>query len=98
MTDLDNDALMLARGRYSTVRRQHEDAKKYLQILCGQLISCSSQILRHMQPDNEDIPGNIENIISDAQRNLNFINVSVSAITNLAQSRADLKKEAWGNK
>lgn len=84
-----------ARGDYSTVRAAHEDAKKSLQMLCGQLSSAASQILRRMQPDNDDVPESVETLIAGARNTLVLMEACTAEIESLARQRADLKSAAW---
>ena len=85
-----------ARGDYSTVRAAHEDAKKSLQMLCGQLSSSASQILRRMQPDNDDVPDSVESLIAGARNTVTMIEACTVEIESLARQRAELKDAAWG--
>jgi hypothetical protein len=84
-----------ARGEYSTVRAAHEDAKKELAILCGQLSATASQILRRMQPDNDEIPEGVEELISSGRQLLQKIEACTLNIESLAMQRAALKQKAW---
>lgn len=84
-----------ARGAYSTVRAAHEDAKKSLQMLCGQLSSAASQILRRMQPDNDDVPESVETLIAGARNTLVLMEACTAEIESLARQRAELKIVAW---
>ena len=86
---------MLARGRYSTIRAQHEDAKKSLQLMCGVLSSCASQVLRRMQPDNDDVPESVAEILSTARKTIDAMTECVSNLESLARQRMELKQEAW---
>lgn len=93
--DLTDDALMLARGRFATVRGQHEDAKKRLSVLCGELSSISARILRLMQPDNDAAPEDHFPLLSNA-RDITFeLDTVCLNILHLAKQRAELKIEAW---
>lgn len=87
---------IIARGSYATVRAEHEDAKKKLSILCGQLSSAASQVLRRMQPDNDDIPESVADILASARTTLTDMDLCVMRIESLAQQRAELKQVAWG--
>lgn len=92
------DDVLIARGLYSTVRKEHEDAKKQMQILCGQLSSAPGYILRYVQPDNNEIPDmfSIENLITSAKGTLDAIRMCANHIESLAKQRAELKQKAWG--
>lgn len=83
------------RGAYSTVRAAHEDTKKELQMLCGQLTALSSQILRRMQPDNDAVPESIADLFASARVAIANMERCVADIESLAQQRADLKPLAW---
>lgn len=85
----------LARGDYATVRSAHEDAKKNLQMLCGTLSSLSAQVLRRMQPDNDDVPDSVEELVNRARQTLNMIEQTSHNIESLARQRAELKIKAW---
>lgn len=88
-------AILEHRGAYSTVRAAHEDAKKQLQILCGQLSSVSTQILRRMQPDNDAVPESIADLFVRARATVAEMEKCVDQIESLAQQRADLRPLAW---
>lgn len=85
-----------ARGAYSTVRAAHEDALKSLQMLCGQLSSIGPQILRKMQPNNDDVPESVEALISGARNTLVLMEACTTTIESLAKQKAELKPIAWG--
>jgi hypothetical protein len=91
-----SDEVRIARGDYSTVRAAHEDAKKSMQMLCGQLSSLASRMLRKMQPDNDEIPGSVAALISGGHDTLVLMEACAQQIESLAQQRADLKPAAWG--
>lgn len=92
------DSVLLARGKYSTVRAEHEDAKKQLQILCGNLSSVGSQILRSAQPDNDAVlhEGNLAELLIAGRIALDDIEACIGKIQQLQAQRAALKNEAWG--
>ncbi|MDB5937473.1 MAG: hypothetical protein JWQ01_4817 [Massilia sp.] len=92
------DVVLLARGKYSTVRGAHEDAKKSLQMLCGQLSTAAVKVLRRMQPDNDDVPDSVDDLLSDARSTIVLMEKCVTEIESLAQQRSDLKAQAWGGK
>lgn len=58
MLDLDTvpDSVIIARGKYATVRAAHEDEKKRLAKLCGEITTTASRILRTMQPEEDKEP------------------------------------------
>lgn len=97
MIDLSkiDDATLMARGMYSTVRAAHEDEKKALQLLCGALASTATKILRRMQPDNDEVPESVDELLAAARAGLDLIDATVTRIASLAQQRAEVKKEAW---
>lgn len=97
LTEIDDQTLM-ARGAYSTIRAAHEDEKKNLQILCGALSSTATKVLRQMQPDNDDIPVSVNDLLTAARTSVDLIEASVLRITSLAQQRADIRQQAWGRK
>ena len=99
LTSIDHDVL-LARGQYSTVRAAHEDEKKRLSILCGQLTAAASQVLRHMQPGEDDAPDikGVNDMLSAARKTLEAIEECVTNIEALAVQRGSLKQSAWGRK
>lgn len=92
--------IIYARGQYATVRAEHEDAKKRLSVLCGQMGTVAPQILRHMQPDNDDLPAMaaVDDLIDAGREYIEKIEQCVSEIEELAQQRASLKQAAWGKK
>lgn len=83
------------RGAYSTVRAAHEDAKKSLQMLCGQLAATATQVLRRMQPDNDDVPASVDNLLTAARNTITLMEACVADIESLAEQRAALKPLAW---
>jgi len=97
MLDLSTipEEVRLARGEYATVRAAHEDAKKSLQMLCGSLSSTASQILRRMQPDNDDVPDSVESLIAGARNTLVLMEACANEIEALAKQRSELKPKAW---
>jgi hypothetical protein len=92
------DETLIARGQYSTVRAEHEDAKKRLAILCGSFSSIAPQVLRLMQPDGDAAPdiAQVNDLIASARVTLDKIDACVASIEGLAQQRAALKQAAWG--
>ena len=98
MIDLDNNELMIARGRYSTVRGQHEDAKLALSKLCGQLGATAAQVLRRMQPDNDDVPESVAELMEGCRNTLTLMDACVAEIEELAKQRAALRGPAWGKR
>lgn len=91
---------IIARGQYATIRSAHEDEKKQLSILCGQLSSASSQVLRYMQPGDDDTPDlrAVNDMIESARKTLEEIEKCVTNIEALAMQRGALKQSAWGRK
>lgn len=83
------------RGAYSTVRAAHEDAKKSLQMLCGELASTATKVLRRMQPDNDDVPTCIDDLLTQARNTLTMMETCASNIESLAEQKAQLKPLAW---
>lgn len=99
LTSIDTETI-IARGQYATVRSAHEDEKKNLSILCGQLSSTASQVLRYMQPDGDATPeiNGVLEMLSAARDTLTKIDVCVANIETLAMQRGALKQAAWGAK
>lgn len=99
LTTIDNETI-IARGQYATVRSAHEDEKKRLSILCGQLSSTSSQVLRYMQPSEDDVldATAVGEMLDAARGTLEGIQKCVATIEGLAMQRAALKQSAWGRK
>lgn len=83
------------RGAYSTVRAAHEDSKKSLQMLCGQLAATATQVLRRMQPDNDDVPTSVDELLRAARNTITLMEACVADIESLAAQRAALKPLAW---
>jgi hypothetical protein len=98
MCELDDQDLMLARGRYSTVRAKHEDARKRLAVLCGAFAAIPAQVLRLAQPDGDAVPDGaaIGKLLADGGELLSKIVFQIDEIEGLAQQRASLKAAAWG--
>lgn len=97
LTTIDNDTLM-ARGSYATVRGAHEDEKKNLSILCGELSSTATKILRAMQPENDAIPESVDSLITMGRGTLDAMEACAKRIEGLAQQKQGLKQQAWGRK
>jgi hypothetical protein len=99
LTTIDQETL-IARGQYSTIRGAHEDEKKRLAILCGQFSAVSSQVLRCMQPSNDDQPdmAAVRELLETGRAALASIEQCVADIESLASQRAALKGSAWGRK
>lgn len=97
MIDLStiSEEVRLARGDYSTVRAAHEDSKKDLQKLCGQLAALSAQILRKMQPDDDEMPDSVESLIESGRATLNMMEATTARIEGLAKQKAELRTKAW---
>lgn len=98
MNTLDDNPLMVLRGQYATVRSLHENRKGDLSKLCGQLASLSSQILRRMQPDNNAVPENVDDLLKFGRDTINKMEECVTDIEALAMQRAELKPLAWDAK
>lgn len=88
-------AVLENRGAYSTVRAAHEDSKKSLQMLCGQLAATATQVLRRMQPDNDDVPASVDDLLTAARNTITMMEACVQQIESLAAQRATLKPLAW---
>lgn len=97
MIDLSkiDESLLLARGSYATVRSSHEDSKKELSVLCGKLSAVASQVLRKMQPDNDEVPDSVEDLLSSGRATIDRMEATAKQIESLAKQRAELKKDAW---
>lgn len=89
---------IIARGHYATIRGEHEDAKKRLSILCGEMSAISSQILRYMQPDNESTPeiAAVMGLCSRGKELLDKIEECAHEIDDLDTHRRHFKPLAWG--
>ena len=94
LTTID-PVLLENRGAYTTVRGAHEDAKKSLQMLCGQLAATATQVLRRMQPDNDDVPASVDTLLTSARNTITLMEACVADIESLAVQRAALKPLAW---
>ena len=97
LSTIDNDTLM-ARGAYSTIRAAHEDEKKNLSVLCGEMLSLATKVLRTMQPDNDAIPECADALIAKGRDTLEAMGLCATRIEGLAQQKHDLKAQAWGRK
>jgi len=98
MIDLSaiTDEVRLARGDYSTVRAAHEDEKRNLQKICGQVSAIATQVLRKMQPDHDDVPESVESLIESGRLLLDMMQGCSERIESLAKQRQELKAKAWG--
>lgn len=94
LDDID-ESLLIARGKYSTIRAEHEDKKKALSIESGKLQSIASQVLKRMQPDNEEVPESVSDLILKGRAHIDEMERIVSDIEALAALRKELKREAW---
>ena len=97
LTQIDDDTLM-ARGSYATVRGAHEDEKKNLSMLCGELSSTAAKVLRQMQPTGDEVPTSVDVLIAVGRSTLDAIEMCTKRIESLAQQKHDLKQQAWGRK
>jgi hypothetical protein len=97
LTKFDNETLM-ARGAYSTVRAEHEDEKKRMQILTGEMSSVTSQVLRQVQPDGDAVPEGVGDLLAKGRGILDAMEVCAQRIIGLAKQKAALKPQAWGRK
>jgi hypothetical protein len=97
MIDLSSmpQEMLLARGQYATVRAAHEEAKKQLQIQCGQLGSVAAQILRGMQPDNNVEPIDAADLLSAGRNALNMMETLALQIQSLSAQKRELRPIAW---
>lgn len=95
--DIDQlpQSLLLARGRYSTLRAMHEDELKHLSMLCGQLSAISSQVLRLMQPADDSNVADVSTILQDGRMLLDRLEACSKNIVILAAKKAELKPQAW---
>jgi hypothetical protein len=94
LTTID-PVLLENRGSYATVRSAHENSKKSLQMLCGQLAATATQVLRRMQPDNDDVPASVDELMAAAKSTIALMEACVADIESLAEQRAALKPLAW---
>ncbi len=97
LTKIDDDTLM-ARGKYSTIRAAHEDEKKRLSVLCGELSSTATKVLRQMQPDGDELPAPVAGLIATGRATLDEMDVCTQRIVGLAQQKQEVKQFAWGRK
>lgn len=94
LTAIPNE-VRLARGDYATVRAAHEDFKKALSVHCGALAAIAAQVLRQMQPDNDQEPAGVSELIANGRTTLDAIDRSAAAIILLAAQRKELRGKAW---
>lgn len=93
-----DQAEVIAKGQYSIVRAEHENAKKRLAVMCGAFAAIAPQVLRMAQPDGDAIPDGeaIGKLLADGGKLLSKISFQITEIEGLAQQRAALKVSAWG--
>lgn len=93
---IPNDLLVI-RGAYATVRSAHEDEKKRMQALCGALSATCVQVLRAVQPDDDEPHDAIyvSSLLVSGHKALKEIEECVIRIRELAEQRAQLKPKAW---
>jgi hypothetical protein len=94
LSEISKEVLM-ARGSYSTVRAAHENAKKELSVACSALQSAAGQILRKMQPGENETHESVDQLINVAKLALMEIERIALKVESLAKQRAELKKDAW---
>lgn len=97
LTKIDDETL-IARGKYSTIRAAHEDSKKQLSVLCGELSATASKVLHQMQPSNDEMPVPVAGLIAAGRATLDEMDVCTQRILGLAQQKQDVKPLAWGRK
>jgi len=90
LTAFDNDVL-LARGKYATVRGAREDAVKALQVQCSQLQSIPSIVLRHVQEGQT-----VDELLAQVDTVVAAIKEQVVTVLDLHRQKEALKPEAWG--
>lgn len=90
-------ALLLARGKYASVRAEHEETKKRAQILCGSISAGAAQILRAVQPDNNAVIDavHVASLIAAMRKALDEAEQCADMIGKLSALRAELKPMAW---
>jgi hypothetical protein len=89
------ETLLLARGRYSTLRAMHEDEMKRMQILCGQLQAGAAYVLKLVQPADDSEAIEVSAILQQSRSVLDQIEESAKKIAELAAAKAALKPIAW---
>jgi hypothetical protein len=89
---------VIAKGHYSIVRAEHENAKKRLAVMCGAFAAIPAQVLRLAQPDDDAVLDRaaIGKLLADGGELLSKISFLITEIEELAQQRAMLKQQAWG--
>lgn len=90
--------ILIARGEYATVRGAHEDEKKRLSILCGQLTAIASQVLRAMQGDeviSPDASQQLDTLFLDGGKALRAMEKCAEDLKDLAYQRSIIKQKAW---
>lgn len=97
LTKIDDNTLM-ARGSYSTVRAELEDEKKRMQVLAGEMLSTTTQILRRMQPEGDAVPDGCAPLFVAGRATLDAMELATLRIVSLAQQKHDLRVQAWGKK
>ena len=97
LTTIDDDTLM-ARGAYSTYNAAHKDSMKELQILCGELSSVASKVIRHMQPDGNDVPEHPQALLAVGRATLDGLDACAARVIDLMKQKATIKQAAWGRK
>lgn len=90
------EATIIARGQYATIRGAHEDQKKRLAALCGELQTTAMQVLRRLQPSEDEIPESVAEMLTYGRMTMDRIEECAAAIDQLAKQRAELRPIAWG--
>lgn len=97
MLDLSaiDQATLLARGQYSTVRAAHEDGKSVLQVACGSGMSSFQQILKLGQSNNPDEVDEAMKKLDELLALMDTTKSHLGKMSQLAKQRQVLKVEAW---
>ena len=95
MLIFDDQELMLARGKYSTIRAEHEGEKQRMQMLVGEVTSLASQILKGVQPKDEASAVDVAPLLTTIRFAIDEMDRSRMRIAELGKQRAALRPTAW---
>jgi uncharacterized coiled-coil DUF342 family protein len=95
MTEPINIDALLARGMYSTVRQDHENLKKQLSGLCGELMRLAPKINKCGQGNEESDLAEAFSKVEEVRDLADSVESKIEDMRVLLIQRADLKQKAW---
>lgn len=90
-----DDAILIAKGKYSILLKEQKLQKKLLCDLNQSLTSCTTLICARMQPKFNDVPQNVDDLLGSANSIIKQIDTCTQKIISLAQQMDDIFTIAW---